>query len=142
MYITFPHMYMFTCVFFFSDNDECSLRIDDCVQTCTNTEGNFFCGCNTGFQLNSDGATCDGEYYMKHTHVYIKEHNMYVQNHTYISNHVDNDDCSDGTHDCSQTCINTVGSFTCGCGNGYLLDKDKFTCNGCTNLRIFMIINL
>ena len=142
MYITFPHMYMFTCVFFFSDNDECSLRIDDCVQTCTNTEGNFFCGCNTGFQLNSDRATCDGEYYMKHTHVYIKEHNMYVQNHTYISNHVDNDDCSDGTHDCSQTCINTVGSFTCGCGNGYLLDKDKFTCNGCTNLRIFMIINL
>ena len=55
---------------------------------------------------------------------------MYIQNHAYISNHVDIDECSDGTHDCSQTCINTVGSFTCGCGNGYLLDTDKFTCNG------------
>ena len=70
MYITLPHIYMFTCVFFFSDTDECSLRIDNCVQTCTNTEGSFLCGCNTGFQLNRDGATCNGEYYMKHTRVY------------------------------------------------------------------------
>ena len=45
---------------------------------------------------------------------------MYVQNHTYISTHVDIDECSDGTHDCSQTCANTEGSFTCGCNDGYL----------------------
>ena len=67
---------------------------------------------------------------MKHTHIHTKKHNMYVQNHTYISNHLDIDECSDGTHDCSQTCINTVGSFTCRCGNGYLLDTDEFSCNG------------
>ena len=42
----------------------------------------------------------------------------------------DIDECSDGTHNCSQTCTNTNGSFTCGCNSGYLLDIDGATCNG------------
>ena len=66
------HVYMFTCVFFSSDNDECSLGTHNCIQICTNTAGSFYCGCNTGFELNSDGATCNGEYYMKHTHIFIQ----------------------------------------------------------------------
>ena len=53
---------------------------------------------------------------------------MYVQNHTYIFNHLDIDECSDGTHDCEQICNNNVGSFTCGCNNGYL--QNGPTCNG------------
>ena len=109
-------------VFFSSDEDECSRGTHNCPQIYTNTEGGFYCGCNTGFQLNSYGATCDGEYYMKH--------NMYVQNHPYITNHLDIDECSDGTHNCTQTCTNTVGSFTCGCSSGYELDVDGTTCNG------------
>ena len=134
MYITFLHIYMFTCAFFSSDNDECSLGTDNCIETCTNTEGSFYCGCNTGFVLNNDGATCNGEYYMIHTHNYVhrKKHNMHMYKiiHTYITNHLDIDECSDGTHYCSQTCTNTVGSFTCGCNYGYLLDVDGTTCNG------------
>ena len=59
--------------FFFSDDDERSLKTDSCVQTCTNIAGSFVCGCSTGFVLNSDGATFDGKYYMKHTHVYTKK---------------------------------------------------------------------
>ena len=46
---------------FHPDIDECSDRTDGCSQICTNTVGSFTCGCNTGFQLNSDGATCNGE---------------------------------------------------------------------------------
>ena len=42
----------------------------------------------------------------------------------------DVDECSDGTHVCTQTCTNTNGSFICGCKSGYLLDTDEFTCNG------------
>ena len=105
-------------VFFSSDNDECSIGTHNCPQICTNTEGSFYCGCNTGFQWNSDGATCDGDYYMKQ--------NMYYK---IIHTLLDIDECSDGTHYCSQTCTNTVGSFTCGCNNGYLLDVDGTTCN-------------
>ena len=38
-------------------------------QNCTNTLGGFVCGCNMGYVLDSnDGATCNGEHYMKHTH--------------------------------------------------------------------------
>ena len=42
----------------------------------------------------------------------------------------DIDECSAGTDDCTQTCTNTVGSFTCGCNSGYVLETDGFTCNG------------
>ena len=61
---------------------------------------------------------------------------MYVQNYTYISNHVDIDECSDGTHNCPQTCMNTEGSFTCGCNSGYILDTDGTTCNGMYKLVV------
>ena len=120
MNITFLHIHMFTCVFVSSDKNECTDGTAKCIQTCINTPGSFHCECNTGFVLNSDGATCDGEYYRKHTCtcVHTKKYNMYmyVQNHTYISNHLDIDECSEGTDDCShatQTCMNTIGSFTC-----------------------------
>ena len=42
----------------------------------------------------------------------------------------DIDECTNGTHNCSQTCTNTEGGFTCGCNSGYLLDSDDITCNG------------
>ena len=48
----------------------------------------------------------------------------------YICFFSDIDECNNGTHNCSQICTNTNGSFTCGCDNGYLLDLDEVTCNG------------
>ena len=42
----------------------------------------------------------------------------------------DIDECREGKDGCSQTCINTVGSFACGCNSSYLLDIDGVTCNG------------
>jgi hypothetical protein len=40
----------------------------------------------------------------------------------------DIDECMNSTI-CSQVCINTVGSFECGCHPGYELANDKITCN-------------
>ena len=31
---------------------------------------------------------------------------------------------------CNQNCFNTIGSFTCSCNNGYVLDEDGRSCNG------------
>ena len=40
----------------------------------------------------------------------------------------DIDECSEGTGRCSHTCKNTVGSFTCSCAAGMMLDNDERTC--------------
>ena len=53
---------MHTCIpTIHADIDECSIGTHSCSQTCTNTEGGFHCGCNSGFVLDDDGATCNGE---------------------------------------------------------------------------------
>ena len=31
----------------------------------------------------------------------------------------DIDECSEGSHDCEQECVNSQGSFTCSCHDGY-----------------------
>ena len=41
------------------DINEC-LTANDCQQECVNTEGNYKCGCNQGFTLNTDNTSCDG----------------------------------------------------------------------------------
>ena len=45
------------------DIDECAKRQDNCVQTCTNTNGSYVCFCEAGYRLASDGYSCNGEYY-------------------------------------------------------------------------------
>ena len=78
--------------FIYPDIDECRDGTDDCTQTCTNTDGSFTCGCNTGYLLDTDGFTCNGKY--KHACILT----------------------------CVHTCsTNTNGSFNCGCNNGYLI---------------------
>ena len=75
MYCTYVHTYITIKIYIHSlhpDVDECSDENDGCSQTCTNTEGSYICGCNTGFVLDSNGATCNGEYYMNHTHMFIQ----------------------------------------------------------------------
>ena len=44
-----------------ADNNECAQNggLGPCAQTCTNTEGSFFCSCKPGFTLSE--YTCDGE---------------------------------------------------------------------------------
>ena len=61
MYLYIPVL-LFHClqIFFTTDIDECLEKTDNCSQMCTNTEGNFTCGCDDGYLLGSDGTTCNG----------------------------------------------------------------------------------
>ena len=43
---------------------------------------------------------------------------------------IDTDECAIENGGCAQTCTNLVGSYQCGCNNGYDLDVDQHTCNG------------
>lgn len=44
----------------------------------------------------------------------------------------DEDECATGRHNCQHTCVNTPGSFRCGCPDGYM--RNGITCVGKWNL--------
>ena len=46
----------------------------------------------------------------------------------------DIDECIEGTSDCAQNCINTIGSYNCSCETGFILiNQDR--CEGCVNIH-------
>jgi len=40
------------------------------------------------------------------------------------------DECQAQLDACDQNCHNTVGSYTCSCNSGYILDSDRVSCDG------------
>ncbi|RZB39105.1 CUB, FXa inhibition, and/or EGF CA domain containing protein [Asbolus verrucosus] len=42
-----------------NDVDECASLFHECEQICINTVGSYKCACNPGFELHSDGKTCN-----------------------------------------------------------------------------------
>ena len=42
----------------------------------------------------------------------------------------DINECASYNGGCSQSCINTPGSYTCSCSSGYILDVDGHNCTG------------
>ena len=48
------------------DINECE-GYNDCHQNCTNTDGSYYCSCDTGFVLAVDNRTCQGYLYLSHT---------------------------------------------------------------------------
>ena len=44
------------------DINECE-GYNDCHQICTNTDGSYYCSCDTGFVLAADNRTCQGYYF-------------------------------------------------------------------------------
>ena len=43
------------------DINECSVNNGGCAHNCTNTQGSLTCSCRSGFQLASDGMSCNGK---------------------------------------------------------------------------------
>ena len=42
----------------------------------------------------------------------------------------DIDECKAETDECSDDCVNNIGSYSCSCDLGYELDSDARTCVG------------
>ena len=47
------------------DINECDDDTDGCEHNCTNTEGLFYCSCDGGFTLDTNGKNCTGESFTK-----------------------------------------------------------------------------
>ena len=107
------HIILLTC----PDTNECANNNGSCAQNCHNTVGSYYCTCNTGYTLSSDGHACNGEYIV-----------------TLCTScdlcRTDNDECALDTHLCHHVCINTIGSYICDCNVGYMLNSDGLTCSG------------
>ena len=43
---------------------------------------------------------------------------------------IDINECGEEIDGCAQNCINTNGSYTCGCNTGYRLGNDGYSCYG------------
>ena len=43
-----------------ADINECASSNGNCSQLCTNTFGSYNCSCLSGYALNANGRTCDG----------------------------------------------------------------------------------
>ncbi|RUS82424.1 hypothetical protein EGW08_009812 [Elysia chlorotica] len=87
------------------DEKSCSSGIS-CNTACDhfcqqNDDGSKECNCRRGYELDTDGTTCN-----------------------------DLDECF-GKTPCSQGCTNTVGGFTCYCFSGFQLAADNTSCTEC-----------
>ena len=61
----------------FPDINECNGAhgCDASHGSCRNTDGSFECRCDDGYELNGDGATCDGVYIVGMSIAYIQRTN-------------------------------------------------------------------
>jgi len=58
-------------MYYFLDINECLDNNAGCNQICENTNGSYYCSCNSGFEMSSDNHTCIGTYV-----IYMCLHNV------------------------------------------------------------------
>ena len=46
---------------------------------------------------------------------------------------IDINECSSQNGGCEQNCQNTIGSYSCSCLTGYLMDINSYNCTGLNN---------
>eukprot|EP01124_Arcella_intermedia_P036419 TRINITY_DN9532_c0_g1_i10.p1 TRINITY_DN9532_c0_g1~~TRINITY_DN9532_c0_g1_i10.p1 ORF type:complete len:1497 (-),score=299.56 TRINITY_DN9532_c0_g1_i10:46-4536(-) len=116
------------------DIDECAILPKICDQLCNNTEGSYYCYCSHGFTMNAnekceafcgDGIVagkeeCDsGDGCLSNCTCetgYTSANAYYCQ---------DIDECAILPPLCNQLCNNTVGSYSCHCQSGYVMNSNQ-----------------
>lgn len=47
-------------LYYVADIDDCAVLNGGCAQICVNVIGSYVCQCNSGYVLDTDAASCDG----------------------------------------------------------------------------------
>ncbi|XP_052249684.1 uncharacterized protein LOC127857318 [Dreissena polymorpha] len=126
-----------------TDIDECTNGQAKCAQICTNTDGGFRCSCNEFYRLGDDKRTClpqqncsTSNYCANGVCALINASQTCTCNAGFKFKTGSVTECEDikecFTNPCSQSCLETGGSYECACNlTGYTLDKDQKTCIQC-----------
>ena len=104
-----------------SDVNECDSSNGGCDQICINNDGSFECSCNPGFELASDGFSCDSKYATPRGDLAMAN---------FIIQPSDLNECLDNNGGCAQMCTNIDGSAVCFCNAGFVLASDNLNCDG------------
>ena len=106
-------VYLTSYVTIFSDLNECLTLNGGCEHICTNTDDSFYCFCDSGYELDSDGFNCSSEIALFHQSI------IYT-----VETLADIDECMRNLSSCHSlaTCVDTEGSYTCPCNPGYIGD--------------------
>ncbi|CAH8488553.1 unnamed protein product [Schistosoma margrebowiei] len=107
------------------DIDECKLGTHNCEQVCINTPGSYLCECHSGYKLNlTDRKSCHQVTCNPRCTInqgFCSDDGICTCRPGFTGPDCseDIDECKTGAHNCSQRCINTYGSFSCECYEGY-----------------------
>ncbi|CAG2253241.1 unnamed protein product [Mytilus edulis] len=128
------------------DIDECTERTSGCEQICANSDGSFTCSCVYGFEILADGK-CNQTIFdvcalQNLTCSYGCDNTTNPGTWECICPegyllHISSGNCSNinecDANVCTQTCQDTVGSYTCSCYTGFKLNDDKTSCSACVS---------
>ncbi|XP_022097489.1 fibrillin-1-like [Acanthaster planci] len=119
------------------DKNEClEVGKGGCQHQCTNTMGSYYCSCYPGYRLHYDRKHCVPSPGCNTCNVCPAGFRMNTQTRrcedvdecSSPPNHCGTTRCSPNRAVCSHNCINTVGSYSCTCRPGYLIQPDGYTC--------------
>lgn len=105
---------------------------DACEDICENIIGSYRCSCSRqGYRIQMDGISCQSEIIMQLIHSHSSMYLVAVHDIVCMNiNHLDVDECSEGSDNCAQNCTDTDGSYDCSCRSGYRLANDSQVCDG------------
>jgi hypothetical protein len=52
----------------------------------------------------------------------------------------DIDECAENTDLCEQDCANTIGSYNCSCGTGFIIDVNAYSCDGMQSIWASILV--